>query len=985
MSPLEFLAVVLPSPGNGLYCAAELSTKKREHVFAEELEALLPAVKRWDEANLNVFFALSVYDEAVAQVADNKNRRTADNARFIKSLFIDMDGYESKTAAAAALDEFLSKTGLDQFGQPWIVSSGGGLHAYWPLTEQVSVELWKPVAENLKRLCKQEGMKIDMSVTADAARVLRFPGTRNHKAKYPKPRPVQLMVHGDTFTLESLEAHILSVLRPEFVAPRVEAIPGKRLKREPNAAQIKMLSDSITLFEPIWLRTEQGTGCGQLKAYMDNPSEDGLEPIWRGLLSWAKVCADGDEYAVKLSEMHPYSEQRMLEKLRDIKGPYPCVKMDSENPGVCPTCPHWGKITNPLRLGRTLQKDDSPKLIPLIPVRAQPEDEEFDEEAMFDGEDSPEDDVLTVPSVMRPKPPQGFSFGRSGGVYVEKQDKDAQGNTVKRDVQILPYDLFVVDVLQQEADCSVHLVANRPHGVHSFVMPQKSIASKDETVKFLAGQNIIASFGKGNDENLYNYVRACVTEAGLRRPLDVPTQCGWQEDGSFVYNYRVFKPDGSEHTIPMPGLENINRSTAQHGTMEGWRKLWNVFIKKEMNTLLAVATDSFGSPLMRFTEYEGFVWHIGARNSGTGKSLTLSLKAGVWGHPLHYRTGTGTSPVAMQQRAGLLNSLPLLIDEITSKQRKDMEWAPAFIFDMAEGKGKERMESGANKERINNTTWASTCTMTSNTILTDFMCGVREHSSQGELLRMLEWTPHQKLHWSSEERRVLDNVKTCYGVAGEAWVRWLVQNADTAREMVKRVSARLIGEFNFSDDERYWNAGCTVIVAAAILLGEKYANIIDLPVRAIVEALKVQVEKARGNLRRSVMSAEDVLNSYTREHYGGFIVIRKADGKLLASWGDGETVDRSITKSKVLGRVEHGLLTPGWTEYYIEEQLMKRHCVALSYGYDEFREQISQRFTTTFIKKDMMSKTNGPNMRVNAIHIRRPQDEHESVVAVGTP
>jgi uncharacterized protein (DUF927 family) len=112
---------------------------------------------------------------------------------------------------------------------------------------------------------------------------------------------------------------------------------------------------------------------------------------------------------------------------------------------------------------------------------------------------------------------------------------------------------------------------------------------------------------------------------------------------------------------------------------------------------------------MKFTEYEGFVWHIGSRWSGTGKSLVLSAKAGVWGHPLRYRTGKGTSPVAMQQRAGLLNSMPLLIDEITNTQRANMEWAPSFIFDFAEGQGKERMEAGANKERINNSNWRTTC------------------------------------------------------------------------------------------------------------------------------------------------------------------------------------------------------------------------------------------------------------------------------------
>ena len=114
---------------------------------------------------------------------------------------------------------------------------------------------------------------------------------------------------------------------------------------------------------------------------------------------------------------------------------------------------------------------------------------------------------------------------------------------------------------------------------------------------------------------------------------------------------------------------------------------------------------------MHFSSYAGMTFHAGSTESGTGKSLMLSFKAGVWGHPTFYRTGKGTSPVALQQRAGLLNSLPLLIDEITSKTRNDVEWAPGLIFDMSEGKGRERMEAGTNRERVNNTTWSLTCTM----------------------------------------------------------------------------------------------------------------------------------------------------------------------------------------------------------------------------------------------------------------------------------
>ena len=40
MTPLEFLAVVLPSPGMGLYCAAGFKEKIKRHKFVEEIAHL---------------------------------------------------------------------------------------------------------------------------------------------------------------------------------------------------------------------------------------------------------------------------------------------------------------------------------------------------------------------------------------------------------------------------------------------------------------------------------------------------------------------------------------------------------------------------------------------------------------------------------------------------------------------------------------------------------------------------------------------------------------------------------------------------------------------------------------------------------------------------------------------------------------------------------------------------------------------------------
>jgi len=248
---------------------------------------------------------------------------------------------------------------------------------------------------------------------------------------------------------------------------------------------------------------------------------------------------------------------------------------------------------------------------------------------------------------------------------------------------------------------------------------------------------------------------------------------------------------------------------------------------------------------------------------------------------------------------------------------------------------------------------------------------------------MLEWTPNVKLHWNAEEREILKLLKRNYGVAGEAWVRWMVQNRKVIKDIMPQVHLQLEKEFKFTDDERYWHVACTEVVSAAILLSKKYANIIDVPVQHVIEALKELVFKARGSISSNVRSADDVLNSFTRENYGGFIVLKKAEGRLLAAWGDGDTVEKSITRSKVMGRVEHGLNKPGYIDYYIEENLLRQHCVSMSFAYNDFKTELAQTHAITYIKKDMLAKTGGPMMRVNALHLsRKKTDADEDPVPV---
>ncbi len=96
--------------------------------------------------------------------------------------------------------------------------------------------------------------------------------------------------------------------------------------------------------------------------------------------------------------------------------------MDSENPGICPTCTHWGKITNPLILGRELAVEVEEKE---IEVKL--------------SSDSPVTEKEVI-KVMRPTPPRGYSYGANGGTFMERTVEDDDGAKSKKQVMLLPYE-----------------------------------------------------------------------------------------------------------------------------------------------------------------------------------------------------------------------------------------------------------------------------------------------------------------------------------------------------------------------------------------------------------------------------------------------------------------------------------------------------------------------------------------------------------------
>jgi hypothetical protein len=179
----SFLLRVLPRSGN--YNVSKLDAQKKFRAqYANSVRDAVAKALEVDEAGNDAFFAMASYRES--------GSRKADNVLWIKSFWVDIDcgeekaadgkGYRTKADAIRALKAFCLSCGLPI---PTIVDSGGGLHCYWILNQDISAAEWLPLASKLKQVMALGAVTLlaDPSRTADIASVLRPPGTHNRKPK----------------------------------------------------------------------------------------------------------------------------------------------------------------------------------------------------------------------------------------------------------------------------------------------------------------------------------------------------------------------------------------------------------------------------------------------------------------------------------------------------------------------------------------------------------------------------------------------------------------------------------------------------------------------------------------------------------------------------------------------------------------------------------------------------------------------------------
>jgi hypothetical protein len=939
METKTFLESVLGDEGYYCIFAARLSDERKVQKFYDNLDAAIHAAHNLDAEGYDAYFALGTFDQA--------GSRKAPNVKQLRSFFLDLDcgptkDYATQSEALAALRSFCKELKLPR---PTIVNSGRGIHVYWPLTAPVPRETWVRVAEQFKRLCTKHGMRNDPAVPADAARVLRVPGTHNFKTEPP--------------TLVGLVGEAGSpiefdVFRDLMGDDDAILVPPKKYVPHQQDAMMQALSGSfVSRFKTILIKTMAGTGCEQLKEVINNQPNIS-EPLWRAGLSIAKFCVDGGKAIHKISLKHPeYTPEGTEAKVDLIKGPYLCTRFDEYRAGVCPECKHWNKIKSPITLGREVEEaDESDNIVIEKPLGVT---------------------AATPIRYVIPKYPHPYFRGKSGGVF--KHGKNAEGED--KDLMVYFNDLYVIRRIKDpEAGESLVLRLHLPKdGVREFTVPLAAVGTKDEFRKHLASQGVAVL----NVQELMEYTMRWVNELQFSSEADEACrQFGWKDDKheSFVIgNMEVFK-DRVEVSSPSAATVGLFPIFKAKGSLEKWKQTMEFYNQPNMELHQFMFGLSLGSVLMEFQPINAAAFHAWSKGSGLGKTTAMYAGASIWGDPDLLVMQERDTFNSKMNRAEVYKNIVCYMDEMTNTKPQDLsDWA----YQLPSGLQRNRMGPKGNVERVRGKPWKTLFGTTGNTSMLERIA-LFKALPQAEAQRVLEYRVEPvKFATKSETDVFSTDIKDNFGHAGVIYIQYILNNLDAVKELAMTVQRKLDSASSLSAENRYWSALASRTIAGLMLL--KKAGLINWQIAPIVQWIVKVMADAKVMVGEMSVDVEAQLTDYMAENYNNMLRIKSTDdARTSAGDLDKIIVPDGSPRGQFVARYEYDI-----KKLYLLPKPLKAWCGKQQINYAGFVDGLKTGSTKAIKAKVRLGKGTHINMPPTDVLIldcsRFMDDETEQALA----
>lgn len=772
----QFFEKVLPTQGN--ICVVGIKGEAVRPKFFEELGPAIEQMETLDREDFNTFFALGTFEGM---------RRRAEACIFMRSFFVDLDCGENKPYplwedGLIALMQFIEQA---QVPPPIIVNSGRGIHAYWPFTDEVPTEIWKPYAEQFKKFCLDKGLHIDESVTADAARILRVPGSRNLKGE---PLPVEVIQDAEPVSFESWKA-ILGEIETPFTLADVE----KGLDEDTQAIYDKLNGNFEFDFGTIAVMSLEGNGCGQIKYILENAASC-PEPLWYAGISVAVRCRDGASAIHLMSEGHPdYSpeetERKAAQSLREAKWAHGCDAFERENAANCQGCPYRSRVgkLGPIGLGKVLKTE--PDVVTTDTGTDGTVEYEVQDEAQPIRDDAPAK-TIQFPDYLKP-----FSRGVNGGIYVTPPPRYTKKGMVQDpDELIIPFTLLPVERMENpiEGACMLMRVELPLDGNKEFILKMRDVGALDRLKNILSDNGI--PFEPTNAARIASYLMKWATFlTNAKRASVMRMQQGWTDDTykSFVLGTTEYFANGeTRHTPPTIRSRNVVKHINANGTLEGWTKTINMFGDPGYEWHAFAVLCGLASPLMEFTNVNGVILSLYGE-TGFGKTGALYGGLSVWGHPerLSVYDATGNGLI------GRMITCKNILYGLDEQGNRDGQTISHLAHNISSGQPKLRMMGSDNAERDMAFVTKLIAIMTTNHRLKDIM-STYKGDTKAEEMRVLEPNlkrPNVPGYELTDERgyAMFETLKMNYGHAGPIMIQEYLRIG--AVKLRNEIKARYLG------------------------------------------------------------------------------------------------------------------------------------------------------------------------------------------------
>ena len=692
-----------------------------------------------------------------------------------------------------------------------IVHSGNGVHTYWLLQEYITVtdenrEWIKRIVKGYEKhthlLGMERGWKFDP--VADLARVLRIPGTLNHKSEPPK-QAVVIEASLTRYPLSAFEKYADTQI--EYSGSKIPFTPNPNLvgpaRRVINGCKFIQYcrDDSANLPEPAWYAMVTNVA----------PASDGVEAVHELSAEYGDYSIEETDRKIKhaLEQNKPHGCQYIRE----------CLGFDCPAGGCGVKAPVvFSLYTKEERVHQLMEKkltaedvfaEDTLSLMAYAKEKLPGEYGKFKlrlrrlgislrdferaviHQAEAERAKAAEFDVIKGGPISLPGidmhgavEPDGFSVSAEDGI---RKTALAFGESVMIPVAAEP--VVITRKLENVDDSQEKLeITFRRNGrFKSIRIPRSAALNKTQLIRYADSGLPVNS---GNAEDMVSYLAAYEAKNNNCIPcIRSIDRIGWV--GKEFYPYRM---DGAmELETDAVSVSQMIGGLTQEGTQEAWLKAAEIVRAGSISR--ATLAGSFASPLLYWLKHRVFLTHVWHDSRG-GKTATLKLALSVWGDPVKLLTSYHATAVGLERSCAAMMHLPLGLDELQALAEKRMT-VESIVYSLGNGFGKLR---GAKNGGLQKTLqWRNIILSTGEMPL------IRENSMDGVGSRVLELygrpiteeSTARELHQVSERN---------YGHAGKRYIEYLtveiLSEEDKLENLYRKMQSRLREEHqkNRSDE-----------------------------------------------------------------------------------------------------------------------------------------------------------------------------------------